>query len=39
LIELETLLDDDLKRRPKHQKLKLQQEWRDEIERISIQLE
>ncbi|MEF1289049.1 ABC-F family ATP-binding cassette domain-containing protein [Vibrio sp. M260118] len=38
LIELETLLEDDLNRKPKHQKLNLQQQWRDEMETITRQL-
>ncbi|CDL84600.1 ABC-F family ATP-binding cassette domain-containing protein [Xenorhabdus cabanillasii] len=38
LIELEKLLQEDLSRRPKHQKPALQEEWRQEIEIISRQL-
>ncbi|MBD2813850.1 ABC-F family ATP-binding cassette domain-containing protein [Xenorhabdus sp. Flor] len=38
LIELEKLLQEDLNRRPKHQKPALQEEWRQEIEIISRQL-
>ncbi|MDO6706123.1 ABC-F family ATP-binding cassette domain-containing protein [Photobacterium sp. 1_MG-2023] len=39
LISLETLLDDDLRRRPKHQKPSLQRAWRAEIAQITAQLE
>ncbi|MGF1682125.1 ABC-F family ATP-binding cassette domain-containing protein [Photobacterium minamisatsumaniensis] len=38
LFDLETLLEDDLRRKPKHQKQKLQQKWRDEIEQITTKL-
>jgi ATPase subunit of ABC transporter with duplicated ATPase domains len=38
LVELESLLDDDRQRRPKHQKPNLQKQWQDEIESISNQL-
>ncbi len=38
LIELETLLEDDLQRKTKHQKPNLQQQWRDEMETITRQL-
>lgn len=38
LIELESLLKDDLQRKPKHQKPNLQKQWREEIEKISSQL-
>ncbi|KDM90264.1 ABC-F family ATP-binding cassette domain-containing protein [Photobacterium galatheae] len=38
LIVLETLLEDDLNRRPKHQKPQLQQQWREEIAQINAQL-
>ncbi|MBC8947291.1 MULTISPECIES: ABC-F family ATP-binding cassette domain-containing protein [Xenorhabdus] len=38
LVELETLLQEDLRRRPKHQKPALQEKWRREIETISRQL-
>ncbi|WP_330960301.1 ABC-F family ATP-binding cassette domain-containing protein [Photobacterium sp. 53610] len=35
LITLETLLEEDLNRRPKHQKPHLQQQWRAEIARLN----
>ena len=35
LCHLETLLEEDLKRKPKHQKPNLQHQWREEITRIS----
>ncbi|WP_152081143.1 ABC-F family ATP-binding cassette domain-containing protein [Enterobacter oligotrophicus] len=38
LVALETLLEDDLARKPKHQKPHLQAQWRKEIERIETQL-
>lgn len=38
LIALETLLEDDLARKPKHQKPQLQAQWRREIEEIEAQL-
>lgn len=38
LIELESLLQDDLQRKPKHQKPKLQKQWQEEIAIISSQL-
>ena len=38
LFELEALLDDDLGRRPRHQKPKLQLKWRDEISQINHSL-
>lgn len=38
LIELETLLEEDLERKPKHQKPNLQQGWREEIEQINSRL-
>jgi len=38
LIKLESLLDEDLQRRPKHQKPSLQQHWREEIDKISRQI-
>ncbi len=38
LIKLESLLDEDLQRRPKHQKPSLQQYWREEIDKISRQI-
>ncbi|MGF1764117.1 ABC-F family ATP-binding cassette domain-containing protein [Aliivibrio kagoshimensis] len=38
LIELETLLSDDLTRKKKHQKPELQQEWQGEIDVINTQL-
>ncbi|WED25934.1 ATP-binding cassette domain-containing protein [Vibrio sp. DW001] len=38
LIKLESLLDEDLQRRPKHQKPSLQQQWREEIDKISRQI-
>ncbi|WP_340621356.1 ABC-F family ATP-binding cassette domain-containing protein [Xenorhabdus siamensis] len=37
LIELEKLLREDLRRKPKHQKPALQEKWRQEIETISRQ--
>ena len=33
--ELDALLAADLARKPKHQTLRLQQEWRDELERLA----
>lgn len=38
MIKLESLLEEDLQRRPKHQKLSLQKQWKEEIEKISSQL-
>lgn len=38
LIELETLLEDDLHRKSKHQKPHLQQKWREEIDKLNQQL-
>ncbi|WP_375748424.1 ABC-F family ATP-binding cassette domain-containing protein [Vibrio sp. HN007] len=38
LIELESLLEDDLHRKPKHQKPNLQRQWKEEIEKISCRL-
>ncbi|MDF2155768.1 ABC-F family ATP-binding cassette domain-containing protein [Vibrio sp. CAU 1672] len=38
LIQLESLLADDLQRKPKHQKPDLQKQWREEIDKISGQL-
>ncbi|CCN68456.1 ABC-F family ATP-binding cassette domain-containing protein [Vibrio nigripulchritudo] len=38
LFELETLLEDDLARKPKHQKPKLQSQWREEIALINSKL-
>ncbi|PAO12420.1 ABC transporter [Enterobacter roggenkampii] len=38
LVALETLLEDDLARKPKHQKPQLQAQWRKEIEEIEAQL-
>lgn len=38
LIKLELLLEEDLQRRPKHQKPSLQQQWREEIDKISRQI-
>jgi len=38
LVELETLLEADLGRKPKHQKPAMQQEWQQEIENITAQL-
>ncbi|WP_073582192.1 ABC-F family ATP-binding cassette domain-containing protein [Vibrio quintilis] len=38
LVELESLLEADLARKPKRQKPALQQQWRDEIEAISAHL-
>ena len=38
LVALETLLEDDLARKPKHQKPHLQAQWRKEIEEIEAQL-
>jgi len=38
LIELETLLEDDLKRKAKRQKPKLQAQWRNEIEKLQAKL-
>ncbi|MDG3087911.1 ABC-F family ATP-binding cassette domain-containing protein [Vibrio hannami] len=39
LIELETLLEEDKQRKPKHQKLNLQVQWKEEIDRVTSQLE
>ncbi|GAL33326.1 hypothetical protein JCM19240_2022 [Vibrio maritimus] len=38
LFELESLLEADVQRKPKHQKPALQQQWRDEIEQITLRL-
>ena len=38
LVALEALLEDDLARKPKHQKPQLQAQWRKEIEEIEAQL-
>lgn len=38
LMALESLLEDDLARKAKHQKPKLQQTWRNEIEQINLAL-
>ena len=38
LYQLEALLEDDQQRKPKHQKPKMQQLWRQEIEQITNQL-
>ncbi|MEM5522912.1 ABC-F family ATP-binding cassette domain-containing protein [Enterobacter hormaechei] len=38
LVALETLLEEDLARKPKHQKPQLQAQWRREIEEIEAQL-
>jgi len=38
LLTLETLLEEDLKRKPKHQKPNLQEQWREEITQINYQL-
>jgi len=38
LVTLETLLEEDLARKPKHQKPQLQAQWRKEIEVIEAQL-
>ncbi len=38
LVALETLLEDDLARKPKHQKPQLQAQWRKEIKEIEAQL-
>ncbi|HDR2751792.1 TPA: ABC-F family ATP-binding cassette domain-containing protein [Enterobacter asburiae] len=38
LVALETLLADDLARKPKHQKPQLQAQWRKEIEELEAQL-
>ena len=38
LVALETLLEDDLARKPKHQKPQLQAQWRKEIEEIEARL-
>ena len=38
LVALETLLEEDLARKPKHQKPQLQAQWRKEIEEIEAQL-
>ncbi|MCL9780189.1 ATP-binding cassette domain-containing protein [Vibrio sp. S4M6] len=39
LIELESLLENDLNRRAKHQKPNLQKQWREEIDSINTQLQ
>ncbi|MBG0759983.1 ABC transporter [Vibrio cidicii] len=38
LLQLETLLEEDLGRKPKHQKPQLQQQWREEIASINAQM-
>lgn len=38
LFQLESLLEADVQRKPKHQKPALQQQWRDEIEQITLRL-
>ncbi|CAH0528867.1 ABC-F family ATP-binding cassette domain-containing protein [Vibrio hippocampi] len=38
LIELESFLEDDRQRKPKHQKPNLQKQWQEEIDHISRQL-
>lgn len=38
LVATETLLEEDLARKPKHQKPQLQAQWRKEIEEIEAQL-
>jgi ABC-type glutathione transport system ATPase component len=38
LLELESLLEADRQRKPKHQKPALQQEWQQQIEEITAQL-
>jgi hypothetical protein len=38
LVALETLLEEDLARKPKHQKPQLQAQWRKEIKVIEAQL-
>ncbi|MGF1695454.1 ATP-binding cassette domain-containing protein [Vibrio lamellibrachiae] len=38
LLQLESLLENDLQRRPKHQKPSLQKQWREEIVAINSQL-
>ncbi|WP_193188720.1 hypothetical protein [Vibrio navarrensis] len=38
LLQLEILLEEDLVRKPKHQKPQLQQQWREEIASINAQL-
>lgn len=38
LVALETLLAEDMARKPKHQKPQLQQQWREEIDQIEAQL-
>ncbi|WP_104402382.1 ABC-F family ATP-binding cassette domain-containing protein [Vibrio penaeicida] len=38
LLELETLLEEDMARKPKHQKVKLQDKWREEIAEINSKL-
>jgi hypothetical protein len=38
LVALETLLAEDLARKPKHQKPQLQAQWRKEIEDLEAQL-
>ncbi|WP_026970874.1 ABC-F family ATP-binding cassette domain-containing protein [Aliagarivorans marinus] len=39
LVELEAALEAELRRKPKHQKPKLQQQWRTEIEQLYLKLE
>jgi hypothetical protein len=38
LVALETLLAEDLARKPKHQKRHLQAQWREEIDTLTAQL-
>ncbi|MFM2598125.1 ABC-F family ATP-binding cassette domain-containing protein [Vibrio fortis] len=38
LYQLETLIEDDKQRKPKHQKPKMQQQWQQELEQITHQL-
>jgi hypothetical protein len=38
LVTLESLLAEDLARKPKHQKPQLQEQWRKEIEMLEAQL-
>lgn len=38
LYQLETLIEDDKQRKPKHQKPKMQQQWQQELEQITDQL-
>lgn len=38
LYQLETLIEDDKQRKPKHQKPKMQQQWQQELEQITLQL-